>query len=214
VSPPIRYRLDDRQASRRALVASLVGAVSALAPAVLAVILLRRLGWAPRGLFWGVGVALAALVALRAVLAFTGSRRRLRALVVTIDDDAIRADGLRAGDTLARARVARVVEIDGALGGLRLTSDRDPGTGELLELRVPRGGAGYADVRARLETWRAVERRGRRGPAMRFVIGGLVVAGIFFVPFLLDDFVARSRLVAAGLVACVWIAMRTALRGR
>ena len=46
----IRYRLDDAQASRRALIAALVGAASAVAPVLLAVVLLRRLGWAPEPL--------------------------------------------------------------------------------------------------------------------------------------------------------------------
>jgi hypothetical protein len=213
-SPTLRYRLGDVQASRRALASSLIGAATALAPVVLAVILLRRLGWAPGALFWAVGAALGALVVVRAVLSFSGARRRLRALVVTIDDDAIRADGTRAGDSLARTRVARLVEIDGALGGLRVASDPDPGTGDVHEIRVPRGGEGYADVRARLESWRPVERRGRRGPAVRLVLGALVVAGIFFIPFLLDDFVVRSRILAAALVGGVWIAMRAAMRGR
>lgn len=79
---------------------------------------------------------------------------------------------------------------------------------------VPRGGEGYAEVRAGLEAWGKVERRGRRGRAMRLGVAALVVAGIFFLPFLLEDFVARSRILAAGLVAGMWIAMRMALRGR
>jgi hypothetical protein len=60
----------------------------------------------------------------------------------------------------------------------------------------------------------AIERRGRRGPAMRVAMGVAVVAAIFFVPFLLEDFVARSKLVAVGLVAGMWLVMRVALRGR
>lgn len=210
----IRYRLDDAQASRRALVATLVGAVTALAPVVLAVVLLRRLGWAPGELFWAVVGALAALVVVRAIVGYSSLRRRLRALVITLGDDFLRADGLRASESFPMDRLQHLVEVDGALGGLRVGFGADPGTGDIHEIRVPRGGAGYADLRARLETWGAVERRSRRGPAVRLAMGVLVVAGIFFVPFLLDDFVARSRLVAAGLVAFAWIAMRTAMRGR
>ncbi len=210
----IRYRLDDAQASRRARVAALVGAAGAIAPILLAVVLLRRLGWAPEPLFWAVVGALVVLVVVRAMVGYSSLGRRLRALVITLDDDAVRADGLRASEAFPRDSLEHVVEVDGALGGLRIGFGRDPDTGEAREIRVPRGGDGYAEVRARLETWRAIERRGRRGPLLRLAVGALVVAGIFFVPFLLDDFVARSRLLAAGLVAFAWIAMRTAMRGR
>jgi hypothetical protein len=210
----IRYRLDDAQASRRAMVATVVGAVTSLAPVALAVVLLRRLGWAPGGLFWAVIAALGALVVVRAVVGYLSVTRRLRALVITLDADVLRADGLRASESYPRDRLEHVLEVDGALGGLRVGFGHDPGTGDPREIRVPRGGEGYADVRARLESWRPIERRSRRGPAVRVAMGALVVAGIFFVPFLLDDFVSRSRLFAAGLVALAWIAMRVAMRGR
>ena len=59
-----------------------------------------------------------------------------------------------------------------------------------------------------------LERRSRRGPAVRFAMGALLVASIFFLPFILDDFVSHSKLVAASLVAVAWIAMRFALRSR
>ena len=74
--------------------------------------------------------------------------------------------------------------------------------------------ADEAEVRARLEPWRSIERRGRRGPAVRFAFGAAIVAAIFFAPFLLEDFVASSKLVAAGLVAGMWVVMRGAIRPR
>jgi hypothetical protein len=49
---------------------------------------------------------------------------------------------------------------------------------------------------------------------MRVAVGVAVVAAIFFVPFLLEDFVARSKLVAAALVAGMWLVTRVVLRGR
>jgi hypothetical protein len=97
---------------------------------------------------------------------------------------------------------------------MRVESVPDARSGIVYVAHVPRGGEGYADVRARLESWGPVERRGRRGPAVRLAIAVVVVAGIFFVPFLLDDFVARSKLVAAALVVGTWLVMRTAMRGR
>jgi hypothetical protein len=175
-----------------------VRAVTSLLPVVLAVVLLRRLGWAPTGGFWAVVGALVALVAVRAVMGYRTALRRLGALVITVDGDTIRLESPRDGWSIERARVARIVEIDGSLGGVRVESLPDPRTGVVFVVDVPRGGPGWADVRAAIESWRPIERRGRRGPAVRLLTGALVVAGIFFLP----------------LVAATWIAMRIALRGR
>jgi hypothetical protein len=210
----IEYRLPPDVARRRAQAAAVVRGMTSLMPVVLAVVLLRRLGWAPTGAFWAVVAALVGLVVARALVGYGTARRRLAALKVTVDDTSIRVDGAREGWAIDRSRVARIVEIDGALGGVRVESVPDPRSGVVFVVDVPRGGAGWADVRAAVESWRPVERRSRRGPAVRLLVGALVVGGIFFLPFLLDDFVARSKLVAAALVAATWIAMRLALRGR
>ena len=210
----IRYRLGPADAERRARFAAGAGVVTSLAPVALAVVLLERVGWAPPGAFWAVVAALVALVVVRAAVALATGRRRLRALEVVVTDDAVRVENQRDAYTIARERVDRMVEIDGALGGLRVESLPDTRSGVVYVAHVPRGGDGYADVRARLESWGPVERKGRRGPAVRLAVAVVVVAGIFFVPFLLDDFVARSKLVAAALVIGTWLVMRTAMRGR
>jgi hypothetical protein len=210
----IRYRLGDAEAARRARWASVVRAFGALAPMVLAIILLYRLGFAPTALFWAVVAVLVALVGTRAVLGYSSTGRKLRSLVVTVSDEDLHVENLRDGYAIARDRVALIVEVDGSLGGLRVESLPDARSGVVFEAQIPRGGEGYADVRARLEAWRPIERRGRRGPAIRVAMGAAVVAGIFFVPFLLEDFVARSKLVAAGLVAGMWLVMRLVMRGR
>lgn len=210
----IRYRLGDAEAIRRARAAAVVRASTSLAPIVLAIVILRRLGWAPGVVFWSITCLLVVLVVTRAVVGYSTVRRKLRALVVTLSDEDIHADTASDGYSIARSRVARVVEIEGSLGGLRVESVPDGHNGVVFEVQVPRGGLGYADVRGRLESWRPIERRGRRGPALRLTMGALVVAGIFFVPFLMEDFVARSKVVAATLVAGTWIAMRVAMRPR
>jgi hypothetical protein len=69
-------------------------------------------------------------------------------------------------------------------------------------------------VRAHLEGWRAIERRGRRGPAVRLAMGAVIVLAFFFAPFVLEDLVARSKVFAAALVVGMWAAMRAALRSR
>jgi len=210
----VRYQLGDAAARLRARVATAVGAATSLAPVVLAIVLLRRLGWAPTAAFWAVVVALAALVAVRALVGHSTALRRLRALVVTVSGEDIRVETARESYVIERPRVARIVEIDGALGGLRVDSEPDPRTGTTYVANVPRGGPTFGEVREALERWRPIERRGRRGPAVRFAVGAIVVAAIFFVPFLMDDFVGRSKLVAAGLVVGMWVVMRGVLRGR
>jgi hypothetical protein len=221
MTAPVEYRLGDAEATRRARAAAALGAGASIAPVVFAVVLLRRLGWAPTLAFWLVAAALVALVVVRAAVSYGALARRLRRLVVTVSDDEIRAATARDGDGLGngngtvipRARVARIVEIQGALGGIRVESLPDA-SGAVSVAQVPRGGARFAEVRARLEPWRSMERRGRRGPAMRLAFGAAIVAAIFFAPFLLEDFVASSKLVAAGLVAGMWVVMRGAIRPR
>jgi hypothetical protein len=212
----IRYRLGAAPAARRARNSAAVAAVASLAPIVLTLVLLGKLGWQPTGpasvVLWVLSALVAVLVVVRAAVAYGAARRRLGALVVTLDGDHIRMEAARNACTIERARVARVVEVAGALGGLRVESEPDPRTGVVSVVRVPRGGDAFGDVRARLEAWRPLERRGRRGPAVRLALGAIVVVGIFFVPFLLDDFVARSKLVAAGLVVAMWLVMRVVIR--
>jgi hypothetical protein len=210
----IRYRLGEAPATRRALAAAAVGALTSLAPVLLAVVLLNRLAWRLTAAFWAVAAALTVLVVVRGVVGYGVTRRRLRALVVTLGDHDVRVEAAREACVIERAQVASIVEIEGALGGLRIESLPDPRDGAVSVIHVPRGGESFAEMRACLERWRPLERRGRRGPAVRFALGAVVVAGIFFVPFLLDDFVARSKLVAAGLVVGMWLVMRAVVRRR
>jgi hypothetical protein len=213
VDGALEYRLGDLAASRRARVVAVLGAAASLAPVVLAVVMLRRLGWGPNAAFWAVAAALTVLVAVRAVVSFGAMRRNLRGLTVAVSDEGVRATMPRDVCTIPRARVARIVEIEGALGGLRVESSGD-GAGAGSTVYVPRGGANFGQVRARLELWRAIERRGRRGPAARFILGAAIVVAFFFVPFVLDDLVARSKVFSAALVVGMWVAMRAALRTR
>ncbi|HEX8796241.1 MAG TPA: hypothetical protein VF765_35065 [Polyangiaceae bacterium] len=210
----IAYRLPASEANKRAVATALVRAASQLMPLVLAVVLLHRLGWAPTAAFWAVVGAIVVLVVVRAVAGWAAARRTLAKLVVSLTADDVRVEGVRDGWTIPRARIARMLEVGGALGGLRVESLPDPRSGTVFVADFPRGGAGFADVRARLETWGTVVRRGRRGPAVRVAIGVLVVVAIFFVPFLLEDVVARSRWIAAALVAGMWLVLRAALRVR
>ena len=212
-----RYELGAPAAKRRALAAAVVSATVSLAPLVLGLELLPRLpqmAWAPAGTFWAVAAALGVLVAVRTTLQYQSVRRRLAALRVTLDDDAIATETPSEALTVPRRRVARIVEIDGELGGLRIESEPDPRSGVVLIASVPRGGEGFGDLRARLERWRAIERRPRWGVGVRLLLGAGVVAAIFFLPFVLDDFVARSKLAAAGLVVLGWAVARWTMRGR
>jgi hypothetical protein len=210
----IRYRLGAAAAGRRATAAAVVGATIALAPVLLGLELLPRLGWEPTATFWAVAAAIGALVVVRTVSHYQTARRRLASLQVTLDDDAIVTETPGETLTIQRERVARILEIDGELGGVRVESTPDPGSGVVLVANVPRGGDGFGDVRARLEQWRAIDRRPRLGVGVRLLFGAGVVAAVFFLPFLLDDFVARSKVVAAALVVLAWAVTRWAMRGR
>jgi hypothetical protein len=210
----IRYRLGDAAVRRRATIAAAVGATIALAPVLLGLELLPRLGWAPTGTFWAVVTAIGALVLVRTISGYQTARRRLTSLRVALDDDAIVTETPSETLTIPRERVARILEIDGELGGVRIESTPDPGSGTVLVANVPRGGEGFGDVRARLEQWRAIERRPRLGVGVRVLFGAGVVAAVFFLPFLLDDFVARSKVVAAVLVVLIWAVTRWTMRGR
>jgi hypothetical protein len=211
--PPLAYALGNVEAGRRAAIVTAVGAATALAPLVLACELLVRLRWSPPPAFWAVAVAVFVLVVTRASVQLGQARRRLRSLRITMDGDAIATHTARGVVSIARAEVDRIVEIEGPLGGLRVTSHADA-RGATRVVNVPRGGDGFGDVRAQLERWGAVERRGRRGPLVRVGVGLAVVAAVFFLPFLLEDVVARSPAIAGVLVAATWAAMRWALRGR
>jgi hypothetical protein len=165
-------------------------------------------------MFWALTVAIGALVVVRTLSQYATVRRRLTSLQVTLDDEAITATTASDALTVARERVARIVEVRGALGGLRVESVPDPRTGDVLVASIPRGGDHFGDVRAALERWRPIDRRPRLGVGVRVLTGAGIVASLFFMPFVLDDFVARSKLVAAVIVLLAWAITRWTMRGR
>lgn len=209
-----RYQLGGPAAGRRAAAGAVIRAATALAPVVLGLELLPHLGWTPTGTFWVVAAAVGALIVARTLSQYTTARRRLGALVVTVEDDSITTETASDRLTIARARVARILEIDGALGGLRVESEPGALDGVVLVATIPRGGDRFGDVRAALGEWRAIERRPRLRGGVRLIVGAGVVAAVFFLPFLLDDFVARSRVVAALLVVVAWAVTRWTMRAR
>jgi hypothetical protein len=210
----IVYRLGAVAAKRRAGVTAAVRAVTALAPVVLAAELLPRLGWSPAGPLLAVAAGLIALVIVRAAVQYGTAKRRLGSLRVTLDDDSLATETAADRLTVPRSSVARIVEIDGALGGIRVDSAPDVASGVVLSASVPRGGDGFGEVRARLEQWRTIERRGKAGSGVRLLLGVAVVMAMFFLPFVLDDFVARSKLLAGAVVVVAWAAIRWTMRGR
>jgi hypothetical protein len=104
-----------------------------------------------------------------------------------------------------------VIEVTGSLGGLRVESAPDA-RGEVTVVDIPRGGEAWAEARATIARWGRLEGRSRRGLAVRVGAALAVVAGMFFLPFLFEDFVARSRIAAAVVVVGSWVAVRAAMR--
>jgi hypothetical protein len=199
-------------ARRRAAASAAIGACTAIAPLLLGLELLPRVGWSPTPAFWAVGGAIGVLIVVRTVVQFSTARRRLGALRVSLEDDVLTTESL--GDKLAipRARIGRVVEIDGTLGGVRVESLPDA-SGAVTVISMPRGGDRFGEMRAAIERWRSIERRPRLGVGVRLLFGIGVVTAIFFLPFLLDDF-ARTKAVAAILVLLAWGVTRWTMRGR
>ena len=212
----IHYSLGAAAARRRAAAASAIGAATALAPVVLGLELLPRLGWIRRrGCSGSSGAAIGALVVARTASQYATARRRLggarrdarrrrhrhRHVERHVDGRARRAS---LASSRSRERSA----------GLRVESEPDARSGVVLVASVPRGGERFGDVRASLERWRPIERRPRLGVRVRLLFGAGVVAAVFFLPFLLDDFVARSKAVAAVLVLLAWAVARWTMRGR
>ena len=136
----IRYRLGDVAAARRAQATAAVNGATSLAPVALAIVLLNKFGWHPSTAYWAVTAALGVLVVVRAVLAYEAALRRLRSLVFLVGDAGIRVEARRDTYGIASTKIARIVEVDGALGGLRVESSRDPSTGMVSVVRIPRGG--------------------------------------------------------------------------
>ncbi len=206
----LAYRLDSRAVRQRAIAGLAVSIVRSLAPIAIAVVLLRRLGWATPAPFWIVTAMLAALVVVRAAVGFGAERQGLASLEITLSDEAIRVRTWRDAYSIERGQVSRVTEIAGPLGGIVVESKPHERSGVGLVAKVPRGGEGFQAMRLRLERWRAFERRGRRGPAARLAVSGLVVGRLLFVPFLLADFVAHSRLLGTVLIAGLLLLLRRA----
>ena len=218
----VRYELGEPVARSRARATAALATAAALAPVALVVVLLRRLGYGvdPRHSAWVAAIlgVLALLMVTRGFAAYRRSRRFLAAFRVAVGDDELAVETPFARMRVPRAAVARVVDLDGALGGLRLELREmlpagDAAASDIPErLDIPRGGEKFGELRARLGAWRTIERAPRRSRAARVAIGATIVVGIFFLPFVLEDFVGRSKLVALALVLGVWLATRLLTR--
>jgi hypothetical protein len=206
----LRYELGEDAARGRATWTALLGTAAALGPVALVVVIAQKLGWTAQPWIAAGVAALGVLALARGALSFVQLRRRLRAFRVTIEDGALCVKTARAELRVAREAIARVTELDGALGGLRVTLRDDETLPERID--IPRGGAAYAELRARLAGWSAIERAPRRGVVTRIVIGAGVIAAIFFLPFFFEDFVARSKGIALALVLAMWLAARLVAR--
>jgi hypothetical protein len=209
----LTYRFDARAARFRARWSAALESAATLAPALLVVALLSKLGAAPLALVWPFAAALALLAIARGFVRHARLLRHLSRFEVTLDDDALDAKSARGVVHVVRAQVERAREFGGALGGLRVwyrpssPPQAKDHADEPLWLDVPRGGATYAELRSALAAWTTIERPTPRTRGARLVFGAIVVLGIFFVPFILDDLVGRSRFGAVALVGALWLAL-------
>ena len=189
-----------------------------LAPLALVLVLLHRLGYAGGAPLALAGAALVVLSAVRARLKYQALVRRLQRFAVTIDDGDLVVETADARLVAPRASIARIAEIPGRFGGLRIdllgtvsTSAEAGGAPERLD--IPRGGERFGEVRAALEAWCAIVRAKRRGRVVWLSMGVVVVGGIFFLPFFLEA-IGRSKPVVIALVVGTWVVLRLMVRRR
>ena len=206
----LTYTLGDAAARTRARVGAVVGTFTALAPAVLVVIVLKKLGYVLVPWTIAVLVAIAVLATVRGLAEYRAMCRRLRAFRVTLDAEELRIVALRGELRIDRSAIDRVVDISGPLGGLRvLLQDVDDLP---ARIDIPRGGADFGELRAALAGWAPMAPARRRGRVTRFWTGVGIALGIFFLPFIFDDFVAHSKVVALTLIFAMWAVMRLIAR--
>ncbi len=222
----VDYRLTPAALRRRARSVALLGSLALIAPGALIAVLVAGQGVLHNGLVVAAALLLLLLAVVRAAVTYGRLVRQLGRFSVRVQArqggeaqaEAEQVLVLRAGQRTIELRpesIERLVEIAGALGGLRVRI----ADSELLDLPpqidIPRGGEGFAElvraVVAFAPAARFVPPR-RRPPIFRFARGAAVVAALFFLPFLAVDFIHRSRLLAYGVALLVFVVVRAALR--
>ncbi|HEY2512694.1 MAG TPA: hypothetical protein VGI39_17625 [Polyangiaceae bacterium] len=196
--PP--YRLAEEAVDRRAFALAVTGAATAVAPAMLVVVLLVQLGLASKSIAGGVAIAILALGVARAVLAYDRARRRLASLAVQADAEALTVRVGRQVTRIPRAAIERIVEVEGAYGGLRVQVAAE---GLPRRIEVPAGGESFGALRARIGELARIERARRRGAWGKVVLGGVVVLALFFAPFVVAD-VRGTRVAAIVVLLAAW----------
>ena len=210
--PPLEYTLSPAAARARARVMAAWSAGGTALPPVLVIVLIAQMDLAPLRIIGPIAALVLVLGVVRGVLGYRGTARRLGALAVALDPESLSIRTVRDALRIVPTDVTRIVDVDGPLGGLRLElreSDDLP-----ARIDLPRGGARFADLRAALAIWRPIDRTPRRRRITRFAFGVMVVLGIFFMPFFVDDVVGRSRIAACAMIVALWAVMRAVLSRR
>jgi hypothetical protein len=200
----VRYALAPRVIVTRARVVAASGGAIAVAPAWLVVVLLAQLGLTSRPVALGLAVAVGLVGAARASIEYVRARKRLSTLAIDVEGDEIVVTSARGKTLVPATAIARIVEVEGDYGGLRV---------ELVDgsvpsrFDVPRGGEAFGELRAWLSARAPIERAPRRGMVSRIALVAGVVLALFFVPFVVAD--ARGSRVAVAIVLLVaWGATR------
>src|SRR5262249_41661030 len=184
-------------------------AIAVAMPPMLVVGLVTEMHLAEAQLLVPIAALVIALAVVRGVIGYRATVRRLRALAGQIEPDGLVVRTARGATRIAAAGGLRVIEGSGPLGGLRLELREREGLPARVDL--PRGGDGYGELRAAVGAWRPVERTPRRGRFARIGFGVAVVLAMFFLPFFVEDVVARSRVAAGAVILALWVATRAAI---
>lgn len=208
-SERVEYTLSEEAARARARTMAVWRAIATAMPPLLVVVLVREMDLAPMLLVLPIAALVLALAATRAIVDYGATARRLRALVVTVDEAGLVVKTARGPTRIPKEDIRRINEVTGPLGGLRLlVREREDLPGRV---DLPRGGARFAELRVALEGIQRVEPTRRRGRVARVAFGVAIVLAIFFLPFFVEDVVARSRLAAGAVILALWVAMRAAI---
>jgi hypothetical protein len=209
----MRYALGPRVVASWARARGAYGAIATAAPPIAVLIAVVQLHVVPIAPALFCGAVIASLALARGVIGYRVAKGRLAAFAIDADDAGFEVAVAGGHLKVASSDVARVIEIGGTFGGLRVElRPRPPEEDAPLSVVVPRGGEGFADLRALLSSFAPMERGKRRTRAIRLASSAMVVVGLFFLPFLVEDVVVRSRVAAVAFLAALFFAMRVSVR--
>lgn len=185
-----------------------------LAPLGFVATLAKRLRYEISDVAIAISVVLVLLLTVRAIAGYGKTRRRLNAFRVGAHVDHLEFETFSEKLTVPRSAIERITEITGPLGGLRIELQANAHPAGISRFDVPRDGPLFAVLRARLQSWAPLVSSRRKTRSVRVGLGIAAILAFFFLPFVIDDVLSRSRPLPCLLVLALWLLLRFLLRAR